>query len=146
MRRKGEGYLRNEKEMMTLILTVAKKLGVKDVALRGSRANPKVSRDSFQDYDIVYMVENKDELLEDRGWFASFGELLIMQIPEKMTLFPPTLGERFTSLMLFKDGNRIDLTLCPLSFVTQWMREEPLFQIIFDPENVLLPIPKLSGE
>lgn len=144
MRRKGEDYLRNEKEMMTLILTVAKKLGVKAVALSGSRANPKVPRDSFQDYDIVYVVENKDELLEDRGWLASFGELLIMQTPEEMTLFPPTLGERFTFLMLFKDGNRIDLTLCPLSSVTQWMREEPLFQIISDPENVLLPVPKLS--
>jgi aminoglycoside 6-adenylyltransferase len=130
--------------MMTLILTVAKKLGVKAVALSGSRANPKVPRDSFQDYDIVYVVENKDELLEDRGWLASFGELLIMQTPEEMTLFPPTLGERFTFLMLFKDGNRIDLTLCPLSSVTQWMREEPLFQIISDPENVLLPVSKLS--
>lgn len=69
-----------------------------------------------------------------------------MQTPEKMTLFPPTLGERFTFLMLFKDGNRIDLTLCPLSSVIQWMREEPFYQINSDPENVLLPVSKLSDE
>ncbi len=68
MRKKGEGCLRNEKEMMVLILTVAKKkIGVKAVGLSRSRVNPKVPRDLFQDYDIVYVIENKDELLEDRG-------------------------------------------------------------------------------
>lgn len=44
-----------------------KKIGVKAVGLSRSRVNPKVPRDLFQDYDIVYVIENKDELLEDRG-------------------------------------------------------------------------------
>lgn len=146
MRRKGEGCLRSEEEMRTLILAVAQEIGAKAVALSGSRVNPCVPKDDFQDYDIVYVVENKTELLENRAWLKRFGEILVSQRPGEMTLFPSTLGERFTFLMLFKDGNRIDLTLCPLSFVEQWRVEEPLFQVLADPENILQPAPQLTDE
>ena len=41
-----------------------------------------------------------------------FGEVAIMQPPNKMTLFAKVKNsETFAYLMQFKDGNRIDLTL-----------------------------------
>lgn len=126
--------MRSEKEMFGLILAVAKKLPqVKAVTLSGSRSNAKVSKDQFQDYDIMYVVNDKEPLLTDRSWLAEFGELLIMQRPEEMTLFPPSLGERFTFLMQFKDGTRIDLMLCPLSALDQALKEDPLLQVLYDP-------------
>lgn len=118
--------MRTEAEMYPLILKVAKSLTqVKAVALSGSRVNPDVPKDCFQDYDIVYVVDDKESLLKDRKWLGDFGERLIMQTPEEMTLFPAELGERFTFLMLFKDGNRIDLTLCPISAIATWLKDEP---------------------
>ena len=57
--------MRTDQEMLGLILQVAKKLQVDAVALSGSRTNQKIQTDEFQDYDIVYIVENLDELISD---------------------------------------------------------------------------------
>ena len=45
--------MRTDQEMLELILGTAKKLQVDAVALSGSRTNPKVQTDEFQDYDLV---------------------------------------------------------------------------------------------
>lgn len=48
---------RTETEMMNLILSTAKEdERVRAVILNGSRANPNLKKDIFQDYDIVYIV------------------------------------------------------------------------------------------
>ena len=50
--------MRTEKEMMDLILGVAKKdERIRAVYMNGSRTNPNAARDILQDYDIVYVVE-----------------------------------------------------------------------------------------
>ncbi|KAF1300196.1 MULTISPECIES: aminoglycoside 6-adenylyltransferase [Enterococcus] len=126
--------MRTEQEMLTLILQTAKELPqVVAAAISGSRMNSNVPKDSFQDFDIVYIVNEKKSLLTNRKWLEKFGERLIMQCPEEMTLFPPTLGERFTFLMLFADGNRIDLMLCPFSEIEREIAEEPLLSVLYDP-------------
>lgn len=128
---------RSETEMMQLILETAKSLPeVAAVAMNGSRANPKLPKDAYQDFDIVYFVTDKGPLLADRSWLRAFGEILIMQTPEEMTLFPPSLGERFTFLMQFMDGNRLDLMLCPLSAIPEWA-EDPLVEVLYDPQHLL---------
>ena len=49
--------MRNDKQMMQLILDVAKKdERIRAVILNGSRANPQATPDIFQDYDIVFIV------------------------------------------------------------------------------------------
>lgn len=50
--------MRTDQEILGLILEIAKKLQVDAVALSGSRTNQKVQTDEFQDYDVVYVVEN----------------------------------------------------------------------------------------
>lgn len=137
MNEKGGIFLRTEKEMISLILSVAKELDVRAVAMSGSRANKKLAKDRFQDYDIVYLIEDKESLVNNRSWLEKFGPRLIMQTPEEMTLFPPSLGERFTFLMLFEDCVRIDLTLCPLSELSVWLQEEPMIKVLSDPEKIL---------
>lgn len=130
--------MRSEKVMYQVILEVAGKLPqVKAIALSGSRVNLNAPKDDFQDYDIVYIVEDKEELLKERGWLDEFGARRIMQTPEEMTLFPPELGERFTFLMLFEDGNRIDLTLCPVAAIDEWLANEPMVKILEDSNHLL---------
>lgn len=130
--------MRSEKEMYDLILNVAKSLPqVKAVALTGSRANQVAPKDIFQDYDVVYFVEEKKPLLRDRSWLEGFGKRLIMQCPEEMDLFPATLGECFTFLMLFSDGNRIDLMLCPIKNKQEWLVTEKNVEVLWDPTQLL---------
>ncbi|MDT2756862.1 aminoglycoside 6-adenylyltransferase [Enterococcus asini] len=139
--------MRSEAEMMALILQVGQNLPeVKAVALGGSRANVNVPKDCFQDYDVVYFVKDKEKLLADRSWLQDFGQILIQQTPEEMSLFPPSLGERFTFLMLFEDGNRIDLMLCPLTSIAQWQKEEPFSKVLWDPNGLLKEVSQPSDK
>ena len=57
--------MRTDQEILGLILETAKKLQVDAVALSGSRTNQKVQTDEFQDYDVVYVVDDLENLTSD---------------------------------------------------------------------------------
>ena len=49
--------MRTEKEMYDLIISIAQSdERIQAVYLNGSRTNPNVPKDIFQDYDVVYVV------------------------------------------------------------------------------------------
>ena len=116
--------MRTDQEMLDLILQIAKKLQVDAVALSGSRTNQKIQTDEFQDYDVVYVVDDLDNLTSDLSWLTQFGERIIEQ--------EVTLGHRRLYLMLFEDGNRIDLTLCPQEHMQEWVDSEAGFTVLVD--------------
>jgi aminoglycoside 6-adenylyltransferase len=95
---------------MELILNVAKADdSIRAVLLVGSRANPAVPKDAYQDYDISFFVTDIKPFYNNPQWVESkFGEILIMQMPENMR-YPDGDGH-FQYLMIFKDGVRIDLS------------------------------------
>lgn len=129
--------MRTDAEMMGLILQIAKSLQVEAMALSGSRADIHSLRDQFQDYDVVYIVENLEDLISDLSWLDQFGILLIEQ--------HNVLGYRRLYLMLFEDGNRIDLTLCPKEYIQEWVDSEANFEVIKDDKGLFesyLPSPK----
>ena len=114
--------MRIDQEILELILETAKKLQVDAVALSGSRTNQKVQTDEFQDYDLVYVVDDIDNLTSDLSWLDQFGKRIIEQ--------EVTLGHRRLYLMLFEDGNRIDLTLCPKDHINEWVDSEAGFTVL----------------
>ena len=120
--------MRTDTEMLNLILQIADTLEVEAIALSGSRTNPQAPKDEFQDYDVVYIVENLNDLLSDLSWLDQFGMRLIEQ--------HNVLGHRRLYLMLFEDGNRIDLTLCPKEYIQEWVDSEAGFRVLKD-ENGL---------
>ena len=123
--------MRAETEMLDVILQTAKTLQVKAVAMSGSRACPKAPKDEFQDYDVVYIVDDFDNLTSDLSWLNQFGKRIIEQ--------EVSLGNRRLYLMLFEDGNRIDLTLCPKEHIQEWVDSEAGFTVLEDPENLFEP-------
>ena len=139
--------MRSEKEMLDLVIRVAKEDSrVKAVCMNGSRTNPNVPKDPFRDYDIVYLVENLPSFLENSSWVDVFGERIIMQTPEDSSLFPPTLGGRFTYLMLFTDGNRIDLMLVPVEEKDSYCKEDRLLAVLLDKDNILPLLSEVSDQ
>jgi len=122
---------RSEAQMLDVILQTAKTLQVKAVAMSGSRACPKAPKDEFQDYDVVYIVDDFDNLTSDLSWLNQFGKRIIEQ--------EVSLGNRCLYLMLFEDGNRIDLTLCPKEHIQEWVDSEAGFTVLEDPENLFEP-------
>ena len=123
--------MRTETEMLDVVLKTAETLQVTAVAMSGSRTDTKASKDEFQDYDVVYVVENLDELITDLSWLDQFGKRIIEQ--------EVGLGQRRLYLMLFEDGNRIDLTLCPKDRIQEWVDSEAGFTVLEDPEHLFEP-------
>ena len=123
--------MRAETEMLNRILQIAKTLQVKAIAMSGSRTNPKAPKDEFQDYDAVYIVDDLDNLTSDISWLDQFGKRIIEQ--------EVRLGHRRLFLMLFEDGNRIDLTLCPKDYIQEWIDSEAGFTVLEDPEHLFEP-------
>ena len=120
--------MRAETEMLDLILQTAKTLQVKAVAISGSRTNPKAPKDEFQDYDVIYVVDDLDNLTSDLSWLDQFGKRLIEQHVQ--------LDHRRLYLMLFEDGNRIDLTLCPKEHIQEWVDSEAEFIVLEDKKGL----------
>ena len=123
--------MRTDQEMLELILETAKKLQVDAVALSGSRTDTKAQKDKFQDYDLVYVVDNLDNLTSDLAWLDQFGTRIIEQ--------HNILGNRRLYLMLFEDGNRIDLTLCPEVHIKEWVESEADFTVLEDTKGLFVP-------
>ncbi|OFO00885.1 aminoglycoside adenylyltransferase [Streptococcus sp. HMSC074B11] len=120
--------MRTETEMFDVILQTAKVLQVDAVAMSGSRTNPKAPKDEFQDYDVVYVVDDLDTLTRDLAWLNQFGTRNIEQ--------HNILGNRRLYLMLFEDGNRIDLTLCPKDHINEWVDSEAGFTVLVDEKGL----------
>ena len=123
-----KNHMRTDQEMLELILGTAKKLQVDAVALSGSRTDTKAPKDEFQDYDVVYVVDDLDTLTRDLAWLDQFGNRLIEQ--------HNILGNRRLYLMLFEDGNRIDLTLCPKDHIQEWVDSEAVYTVLVDEKGL----------
>lgn len=139
---------RNESQMMELILGVAEKdPRILAVLQDGSRSNPNISKDIFQDYDIIYVVESLESFLQDHSWVDVFGERMIMQMPEDMELYPPApeLNGAFSYLMQFIDGNRIDLVLVPKDRLDAFTSDS-LCKVLWDKSGLFVnkPLPPSS--
>jgi aminoglycoside 6-adenylyltransferase len=130
---------RSEQEMMDLIMDVASNhQEVRAVLLNGSRANPNVSKDIFQDYDIIYVVTSLYPFVQDHSWIDVFGKRMILQMPEDMELYPPTpeLEGAFSYLMQFTDGNRIDLILVPIEKLDSFL-DDSLCRLLLDKDDLI---------
>ena len=119
---------RSQEQMLRLIIQTAKSLQVDAVALSGSRTDTKAPKDEFQDYDVVYVVDDLDNLTSDLVWLDQFGTRIIEQYN--------LLGNRRLYLMLFEDGNRIDLTLCPKDQIQEWVENEADFTVLEDAKGL----------
>lgn len=120
--------MRTETEMLDLILQTAKTIQVEVVAMSGSRTDTTAPKDEFQDYDVVYVVDDLDNLTSDLSWLDQFGTRIIEQ--------EVILGHRRLYLMLFKDGNRIDLTLCPKDHIQEWVDSEADYTVLKDEKGL----------
>lgn len=137
--------MRTEKDMFDLILGVAREdERIRAVYMNGSRTNPNVPKDMFQDYDIVYVVTETAFFINDEKWINVFGDLLIKQEPDKNDKQlgqDVDLDRSYTWLMLFTDGNRIDLHIETKAAMLEGYTNDKLTIPLLDKDNCLPEIP-----
>ncbi len=70
--------MRNEKEMLDMIINVANEdENIQAVVLYGSRADKTVNKDIYQDYDIIFVVNEIDKYHDSDYYRECFGERVI---------------------------------------------------------------------
>ncbi len=140
--------MRSANEIKNTILSLADSdERIRAVLLNGSRANPNIKPDVYQDFDIVFIVKSLESFISDHNWTNYFGKKLISQLPDENSVYenegPAEI--KFTYLMIFQDGNRIDLTLFPVekfetdfkydSLTIVWLDKDQLFSGNLEPTD-----------
>ena len=139
--------MRTEEKMYELFMDIAKADDrILAVYMNGSRTNPNVPEDIFQDYDIVYVVRETKTFIEDRDWIHRFGKILYMQYPDESPDYPGDKDNRYAWLMQFEDGVRIDLTVQTVRFALEHIHDDKLCRILLDKENILPVVPKSTDK
>lgn len=119
---------RTESEMIMLIRRFVKKHSeIEAVGTEGSRNNPNIVPDEFQDFDITFFVSQPSQLIKFRNlnYENEFGEIVISQSPRGT--FEDDYG--VVKMMQFTDGNRIDLKIRLLSSLSDYLNEDSLNRI-----------------
>lgn len=112
--------MRTEQEVMDLILDVAQSdERIRAVLLVGSRANPEVPKDIYQDYDITFFMEDITPYYNNPAWVeACFGKPLMMQKPETIIKPVSAIG---TNLHLIKKAARQTGIVCLAKTKQHWI-------------------------
>lgn len=135
--------MRTEKEMLDLILGFAKQeVQIRAVILNGSRVNPNVPKDDYRDFDIVYLVTDKEEFTRNLSWTEPFGKKLVFQTPDDSKFYPSEERTGYGILLQFTDGNRIDFTIDTIDHYAPYCLETSLSKILLDKDGVLPSIPE----
>ena len=130
--------MRTEKEIYEIILDIARKDNrIKAIYMNGSRTNPNVPKDIFQDYDIVYVVDETKSFIEDKKWINQFGDIMYMQFPDENPFYQSDKKNSYGWLMQFNDGNRIDLTVQTLEYAKEHIFDDKLCRVLWDKDDVL---------
>ncbi|MCR8644618.1 aminoglycoside 6-adenylyltransferase [Paenibacillus sp. N1-5-1-14] len=137
--------MRSEQEMFELILGVADRdERIRAVYMNGSRTNPNVPKDMYQDYDIVYMVTETASFIQQPEWVEVFGEQLIRQEPDLLDHnrgIEMDFNRSYMCMMLFTDGNRLDLRLLSIEALLEEYKKDSLTIPLLDKDNILPQIP-----
>lgn len=131
--------MRSEQEMMNILIDFAiNDDRIRLVTLEGSRTNKNIPPDTFQDYDMSYFVTDINSFKKNEQWLQIFGNRVMMQKPEDMELFPSELGNWYSYLILFEDGNKLDLTLIPINEVEDYFtNSDGLVEVLLDKDNLI---------
>lgn len=133
--------MRSEEEMMKLILNTANQdERIRAAYMNGSKVNPTIEKDAYQDYDIVYAVTDIIPFIKDRRWLTVFGDTYMVQEPDDPEMFGGESYDRmdkYTWLMLFDDGNRIDLTVQTLKKAQSEVTTDKLTVLLLDKDGLL---------
>ncbi|MCW3169652.1 aminoglycoside 6-adenylyltransferase [Chryseobacterium sp. 09-1422] len=141
--------MRNQIEIYTTILDFAKADDrIRAVLLNGSRANSNVAPDKYQDFDIMFIINDLDSFIIDRSWINTLGKPLLQQLPDEMELGKDAHDENFSFrfLIMFEDQNRIDLTLFPYEKIKTDFKTDSLTIALLDKDYLFNNIPKPSDK
>lgn len=122
-----------DSDIYELIMSVAKNhQHIKGVYLNGSRANPFVWDDDYQDFDIVFVVDKLATIIDDNKWLDQFGDILIKQIPKEELLYSVNEDAWYSIILLLSNLQRIDLTFVEIGRLDTYIKDHHFIRLLLD--------------
>lgn len=120
---------------------------IRVVLMNGSRVNPNVTPDPFQDYDIATFVTEVEPFRNEGYVVPHFGDVLVVEQP-LLGPWPPADadGSYHNYNIQLLDGNRIDLSFSPVGTVEAHLTDS-LTAVLLDKDMRIpsLPAPSESN-
>ncbi len=121
---------------------------VRAAVLTGSRANPLIEPDAYQDFDVIFIVQQISEFIADKSWLDYFGRPHLQQFPDDMNLGNdwPNDKHSYTILTVFEDGSRFDSTLFPKEYFKNEFTNDSLAVVLVDKDQLFEKIADSSDK
>ncbi len=103
---------------------------IRAVVLYGSRVNDDINSDEFQDYDIIFIVNNIKNFD-----ISVFDDISLIFCPSEV--YPEMFADELEYLMLFSDYSRIDLCICTLETFNNNHNNGQLMKCLLDKDNTI---------
>ena len=117
------------------IIDLAKRTeNVRVVEMNGSRVNPNITKDQYQDFDIVFYVKNFKAFLKDETWKNDFDKPLVSQCSKEQRDYDES-SNSYIYMLQFFDGTRLDLNIVDIKNIDKAIKKDSLSKIILDKDN-----------
>ena len=133
---------RNEDEILALILGFAEaEERIRAVVMNGSRVNPNVARDPFQDYDVATFVTDVETFRNGNYVLPRFGDVIVVEQP-LIGPWPPDDADRsyYNYNIQLTDGNRIDLSFYHVDTLSDKLTDS-LTTVLLDKDGRIPTLP-----
>lgn len=114
--------------------------------MNGSRVNPNVMQDDFQDYDVVFVVTETASFINDKQWINKFGIPFYFQLPDENPNYSNDKENFYGYLVHYDDGVRLDIHIETLSHALEHIKDDSLCKILIDKNNYLPAIDESSDK
>jgi aminoglycoside 6-adenylyltransferase len=97
--------MRRDEILFDKIVKLAKENdNVRVMEMNGSRVNPYVAKDDFQDFDVVFYVRDVNLFKSSFDYESIFGKVLVKQTADDQRDYDPVKNQGYVYLIQFKDG------------------------------------------
>ena len=128
--------MNKDKILYNKILNMAKTNdNIRLVEMNGSRANPNIEPDQYQDFDIVFYVADYEAFLRDQSWMKDLGDVFLSQTTlDQRDTDNPENGS-FIYMLQFRDGTRLDLSIVDVGKIKDNFKQDSLSMILLDKDG-----------
>ncbi|MFP4479151.1 MAG: aminoglycoside 6-adenylyltransferase [Candidatus Izemoplasmatales bacterium] len=118
---------------------------IRALLMNGSRVNPNITPDQYQDFDMVFYVKDFDRFMKNRDFIKNFGDIFFMQTKDDQR--PDGSEENhewYVYLIQFKDGTRLDLGIMDIQDIEKTVYDDSLTKVILDKDHLVQSIQEVD--
>ncbi|PTK06896.1 aminoglycoside 6-adenylyltransferase [Mammaliicoccus sciuri] len=126
--------MKTEREVLEEIFNIASiEDDIRAVCMNGSRVNKFIEPDEYQDFDIVFIVNNYETFIQHLSFIENFGEPIISQCNRERS--DSGIKDQLFYMVLFENHMRVDFRFIPIECIEAYRHEDYLLKVLIDKDH-----------